>query len=238
VKLIHLPETADTAATNMAIDASLLHSVPEESAIFRHYGWSEPVITFGYTQRFEDVKTIVPNDIHLCRRITGGGIVDHRNDWTYALILHTTLKLAHIPANELYAIIHRSIQQALITQAIETQLAPCPRVCGEPPVKPSAKEPSQCFLLPAANDVIHPDGQKIAGAAMKRTRQGLLVQGSIDRSALPDTFDFKDLSNSLTETLASMLSLTLTKNFENLINVSDVHQERKRFESAPWTHRR
>ena len=235
---IRLPESAHDAATNMAIDASLLHFIPEKRALFRHYGWTEPAITFGYTQRIQEVRTVVPQNIRLCRRLTGGGIVDHRNDWTYALILHSRLKAAQTKATELYVTVHRCIQQALSIQSIETQLAPCPRICNEAPANENLAEPSQCFVQPTANDVLHADGRKIAGAAMKRTRQGLLIQGSINRSALPDTFNSSDLSKSLSESLAATLSLNLSKDHRNLLDQQSIRQEFKRFESDAWTNRR
>ena len=235
--LIVLPDTAHDAATNMAIDASLLNSAPKKSAVFRHYNWTEPTITFGYTQRINEIRTVAPDNLRLCRRITGGGIVDHRNDWTYALILQFHLKAAQIPATELYKMIHHCIQQALATQSIKTQLAPCPRACGQTPAKPPTG-PSQCFVLPAANDVLHPDGKKIAGAAMKRTRQGLLIQGSINRSALPETFDYKELSNTLPERIADRLNLNLSKDTDHLPDQQHIQQERQRFESADWTNKR
>lgn len=235
--LITLPDTSHDAATNMATDASLIDAVPHKSAVFRHYDWSEPAITFGYTQRIKEVKTVTPDNIRLCRRITGGGIVDHRRDWTYALALHPQLAAAQIPATELYETIHNCIQKALATQAIETQLAPCPRACGNAPVKPPAG-PGQCFVLPVANDVMHPDGRKIAGAAMKRTRQGILIQGSIDRNALPATLNFQALSTALLKILADVLNLNLSQDCRHLLNEEQIQQESQRFESITWTNKR
>ena len=47
--------------------------------------------------------------------------------------------------------------------------------------------PGQCFLEPVARDVIlSATDSKIAGAAIKRTRAGLLLQGTIDLQALPE----------------------------------------------------
>ena len=50
------------------------------------------------------------------RGVESGYAFDHRTDWTYALIVHSQLKAAQIQANELYAAIHRCIQQALADQ--------------------------------------------------------------------------------------------------------------------------
>ncbi len=237
MSLILLPENAHDAATNMAIDASLLDSVPEKSAVFRHYGWTEPAITFGYTQRIREVRTVVPETIRLCRRLTGGGIVDHRNDWTYALILHAQLEAAQLPATELYEKVHQSVQNALADQTITTRLAPCPRACGQtPPPKPVG--PSQCFVQPTANDILQPDGRKIAGAAMKRTRQGILIQGSIDLSALPETLDAPTFSRAFPAALAERLQLKLSKDRKQLPNQQSLQAKYNQFMSAEWTARR
>ena len=237
MQLFVLPSTTNGAATNMAIDAALLASIPEESAIFRHYGWAEPTITFGYTQLINEVRSIVPDNIHLCRRITGGGIVDHLHDWTYSLILHSQIKAVRIPATELYLAIHKCIQQVLKAQSVKTQLAPCHRICKQEPGK-KITAPNQCFVHPTANDVLHPDGTKIAGAAIKRTRQGLLVQGSIDRNSLPEAFNFQMLSNTLSKALADMLQLSFSKDCAHFLNEPKIQQERKRFENVAWIHKR
>ena len=237
MRLIVLPDTSEDAATNMAIDASLLLSLPQDTAVFRHYGWSKPAATFGYTQYIDQVRNVFAENIQLCRRLTGGGIVDHRNDWTYALVLHSHLEAAQIPATKLYATIHQCIQEALADQSIDTRLAPCPRTCEQAPAKP-VTGPDKCFMLPAANDVIHPNGIKIAGAAMKRNREGLLAQGSIDRSALPNDFDFQGFSTAFSRILADALNLNLSKDYKNLPKDKYIQRERQRFESVAWTHKR
>lgn len=237
--LIILPNAFGDAATNMAVDASLLYTLPKGIAAFRHYGWTEPAITFGYTQRIAEIQAACPYDLCLCRRLTGGGIVDHRNDWTYALALQTDLPAAHAPATELYATIHRCIQQALESQLVKSQLAPCPRACGQPPTAKSAG-PDQCFVQPTTDDVIRDDGTKIAGAAMKRTREGLLVQGSIDRGALPDNFDFNTFADTFQQTLSRELAIPIgtTEDLRTLFDSPRIQEERQRFASEAWLNKR
>ena len=53
--LIALPNAYGDAATNMAIDAAILEGLPKGLAVFRHYGWLEPAVTFGYAQSYESV---------------------------------------------------------------------------------------------------------------------------------------------------------------------------------------
>ncbi|MFU8847388.1 MAG: lipoyl protein ligase domain-containing protein [Opitutales bacterium] len=234
-----LPNAFGDAATNMAIDAALLDTLPEACVAFRHYGWTEPAITFGYSQRYQEVKAASPEGITLCRRMTGGGIVDHRNDWTYALIIQRTANCADLSSNELYARVHQALAQALAALQTETRLAPCPRQCGAAPASKSSG-PSQCFVQPVMNDVLHPDGRKIAGAAMKRTRNGLLLQGSVDRAALPEALDFQSFPEHFIHTLTQSLTLTRhqPEDLRPYFNSERIERERSKFASAPWTQRR
>lgn len=236
--LVELPNAYGDAAHNMAIDAALLASVPEHCALFRHYGWSEPAMTFGYSQRYAEVAATAPEGTALCRRTTGGGIVDHRNDWTYALILGKKLHAAGTSSTQLYQEIHEAIAAALRLQGAATRLAPCPRKCGEVPSKPAG--PDQCFVQPVMNDVLTPDGRKIAGAAMKRTKRGLLIQGSIDRAALPGNIDFDAFKKAFVAALSETLSI-IQEQPEDLRPYFDselIEQERQKFGSADWTERR
>ena len=41
----------------------------------------------------------------------------------------------------------------------------------------------QCFVSPSPNDVIANNGAKLAGAAQRRTRKGILHQGSVSLEA-------------------------------------------------------
>jgi len=239
VSLIILPNAFGDAATNMALDATLLYTLPKGIAALRHYGWTEPAITFGYTQRISEINATFSEELRRCRRLTGGGIVDHRNDWTYALALQIDLPPAHRPATELYATIHRCIQSALESQSIQSQLAPCPRACGKLPGK-ELTGPEQCFVQATANDVIHLDGTKIAGAAMKRCREGLLLQGSIAREALPDDFDYQTFAEAFQLALATELAIPIgtVADLRTLFDSRRIQQERERFESATWINQR
>ena len=245
---IALPNAFGDATTNMAIDATLFANMPEGLAAFRHYGWLGPAFTFGYAQHYHKVVSelasshapIEPaqSNATLTRRMTGGGIVDHRNDWTYALILQSSVSATKNPATDLYAQIHDAISQSLAKIGIDSRLAPCPRHCEESPV--ASDIPTHCFVTPAANDVLHPNGQKIAGAAMKRSRQGLLIQGSIDCSGLPETFNFITFQKHLVENLANTLDLELSEleDIHPLFKRDQIEREKQRFAGDAWNRRR
>ncbi len=82
-----LPVRTAGAAENMALDFLLLQRYPAPAAVrFRHYEWRTAAFTFGLSQRIDYVRAHLPpgGTFDLCRRPTGGGVVDHRNDWTYA----------------------------------------------------------------------------------------------------------------------------------------------------------
>ncbi|PXA05682.1 hypothetical protein DDZ13_02075 [Coraliomargarita sinensis] len=233
-----LPNAFGDAATNMAIDTALLETLPEGTAVFRHYGWAEPSFTFGYSQRCSEVLSHTPPDVTLCRRLTGGGIVDHRNDWTYALVIARKAPPAEISSTVLYAAVHKSLSGALNAQSIETQLAPCPRKCDETTTR--AEGPDQCFIQPVMNDVLNWEGRKIAGAAMKKTRQGLLIQGSMDRSALSGPVDLNAFSEEFIKNLSQSLEIPRQQpdDLRPFFQSSLIEREKEKFASQEWTHRR
>ena len=235
--LIKFPNTFGTAAQNMAIDATLLETLPADRALFRHYGWTEPSITIGYTQKHADISTSLDLDCTICRRVTGGGLVDHRNDWTYALIFGHQLPAQQFTANALYAHVHSCIQSALARQAVTSHPAPCPRTCSTTSPEPTSTE---CFKAPVQHDLLNNRKQKIAGAAIKRTRNGLLIQGSVDRSKLPLQFDDRQFTSHLILTLSKhfQLSLVPQDDYRSLLPTQRVAELRHQFSSVSWTQKR
>jgi hypothetical protein len=65
-----------------------------------------------------------------------------------------------------------------------------------------------CFTRPELYDVLNPEtGKKIAGAAQKRTKNGLLFQGSVLRAAAPTVRDWEVLAEAFGAALAAALVL-------------------------------
>jgi lipoyl(octanoyl) transferase len=182
-----LPFLREPAPVNMATDLWLFQDYPDASqARFRHFEWNRPSVTFGYGQDFswvlEETKCA---EVDLCRRPTGGGIVKHGGDWTYSLVFPPSHPVCEDSASEVYLHVHRAISVSLAKCGADTNLLPCKGDgCSS---KPRKVIPGQCFLEPVARDVIlSATDSKIAGAAIKRTRAGLLLQGTIDMQAIPD----------------------------------------------------
>ncbi len=164
LRLIDDPVSGD-GAWNMAVDEMLLHRV--ETPTLRVYRWSEPTVTLGYFEKLAEARTLRPG-LPLMRRWTGGGLVDHGADWTYSLIIPVEHELARAGRTGSYVEIHRAIQEIVRAACgITLELATSATVAGE-----------GCFERPVIGDLLF-DGRKIAGAAQRRTRRGLLHQGSI-----------------------------------------------------------
>ena len=156
------------SAVNMAIDEALMESAPQiGKPVLRFYGWAEPAATFGYSQKIADLERVTMLR-PLIRRPTGGGLVPHDRDWTYSAVFPPNHAWYELKATESYERIHQWIVDAFTLIGVDTILAPC---CQK-------EIPGQCFLGAEKSDVLWM-GRKIAGAAQRRTKDGLLIQGSI-----------------------------------------------------------
>jgi lipoate-protein ligase A len=156
------------AAFNMALDEVLLENVSRLGApVLRFYGWTEPAATFGYFQKHAEVAATTKLR-PLIRRPTGGGIVPHDADWTYSLVVPPGHEWHSLKAEESYRRIHDWLRRAFAELKIETELAPC---CKK-------TLPGQCFVGHEKSDLLW-HGKKIAGAAQRRNKLGLLIQGSV-----------------------------------------------------------
>jgi len=177
--LLVYPYQIAHGAINMATDFWLFQQKDLIDPVFRHYGWIKNEITFGYGQNWNWVKKQNQvKGLQITRRPTGGGIVQHGRDWTYTLILPHKHASSRVPALDFYEAIHLSIGNALLAQKFHTTLMPCP-------VQKEKQKgiPGDCFLEPVGKDLMNKSGsKKIAGAAMKRTKKGILIQGTINIS--------------------------------------------------------
>lgn len=163
-----------SAAMNMAIDEALL-----ESAIFptlRFYRWRCPALSFGYFGSYADVAD-QRDDREIVRRWTGGGVVPHGADLTYSVVIPASHPFFARSSLAIYSDLHDAIRKALEANGIAASLTNA--------LSPKISE--ECFANAVRADVIS-QGQKIAGAAHRRSRAGLLHQGSIQKTKLPDRF--------------------------------------------------
>jgi lipoyl(octanoyl) transferase len=161
------------AAFNMALDEALLEAMSRlQKPVLRFYGWTEPAASFGYFQKFADVERATRLR-PLVRRPTGGGIVPHDADWTYSFAAPPGHEWHLLAATESYRCVHQWIQQAFAILKIETELAQTKKSAGG-----SGGLPGECFIGHEKFDLLW-HGKKIAGAAQRRNKLGLLIQGSV-----------------------------------------------------------
>ncbi len=184
MKLDLLPTRTAGAAENMATEFLLLQRYPAAGAArFRHYEWRGPAFTFGFSQKIAFVREKLAADLpaDLCRRATGGGIVDHRHDWTYALVIPRGHALEEVRATESYRVVHECLATALRGLGVPVVVKPA---CEPPADGETCGVSGVCFQRAELFDVVHgTTGAKIAGAAQKRNKHGLLFQGSIEKAA-------------------------------------------------------
>lgn len=203
-----LPTRPAGAAENMALDFLLLQRYPAPAAPrFRHYEWRGPAFTFGFSQKIAFVRERLPAEVtpELCRRPTGGGIVDHRHDWTYALVLPRGHALYDARATQSYRQVHESLAAALVAlgqPAVVKSVCEPEEACVD---ENAARIPGVCFQRAELYDVVNATtGVKIAGAAQKRNKHGLLFQGSIEKGSLA-AVDWDVFSERFTQELAQAL---------------------------------
>lgn len=157
---------------NMALDEALLEGVGSAVGgigrpVLRFYGWSQAAATFGYAQKYAEVSSwtaLRP----LIRRPTGGGLVPHGSDWTYSLVIPPEHPWYQLRAEESYRRVHDWVSGSFGALQVQAELS---SECDKPVA-------GRCFIGAEKFDVIAA-GRKIAGAAQKRNKHGLLVQGSI-----------------------------------------------------------
>jgi lipoate-protein ligase A len=179
-----LPGRTGGAAENMAADFMLLQRYPRpDVARYRHYEWRSPAFTFGYSQKVSFVRSQLPpgEAVDLCRRPTGGGVVDHRDDWTYSLVIPRGHPFEEARATQSYRAIHEALAESLAGAGAHVALKPVaePVPAGEP-----GGPAGVCFERAEIFDVVHAEtGAKVAGGAQKRNKRGLLFQGSVWKPA-------------------------------------------------------
>ncbi len=163
-----------SAALNMAIDETLLETAASPS--LRFYRWRRAALSFGYFGSYAEVAD-QRSAREIVRRWTGGGVVPHGDDLTYSVIIPASHPFFAHSSLAVYSSLHDAIRRALQENGIEATLANS--------VSPRVSE--ACFANTVRADVIS-KGRKIAGAAHRRSRWGLLHQGSIQKTKLPQRF--------------------------------------------------
>lgn len=150
----------------MAVD-EWLHETATRP-VLRVYRWQAGWGSLGYFGALAEARESFP-DLAWVRRWTGGGTVDHRADWTYTLVVPASEGLASARGAESYRFIHAALAEVLPQEGWKVRLADGSSETGA----------ASCFENPVCHDLVDEAGRKIAGAGQRRTRSGLLHQGSV-----------------------------------------------------------
>ena len=230
-----LPVRRGGAAENMALDFLLLqrHRRPQVPR-FRHYGWHGPAFTFGYAQKIAFVRSLLPpgDRSDLCRRPTGGGLVDHRDDWTYSLVIPRGHPLEDLRATQSYREVHECLAAALRRQEVPAVIQ---QSCEPPAEGATCGASGVCFQRAELYDVVHErSGEKIAGGAQKRNKHGLLFQGSLGRPAVGTTIDWEKFHDDFAAQLAAALQVTAEVTPWPDLNEDEVSGLTEQYSSPEW----
>ncbi len=162
----------------MAVDEVLLEW--QGPSIMRCYVWQVPTVTYGFFDCEEEARRIFDNStLHYVRRWTGGGIVDHRFDIPFTLVLRKQDGAERPASSVLYRVIHGALAQVM-------------HDCGVEGIMLSHDAPHggrACFTSPVESDLVSPNGCKLAGGGQRRSKNGILHQGSIQNCCLPQGWD-------------------------------------------------
>jgi lipoyl(octanoyl) transferase len=150
----------------MAVDEWLLEMA--ETPVLRVYGWLGDWGSVGYFGEIAAARRSFPG-LRWVRRWTGGGTVDHRADWTYTVTAPSGERLVEARGAESYRLLHSRLQSVLGAEEIDARLSTGAGETGD----------ALCFENPVSHDIVGLDGKKLAGAGQRRTRRGLLHQGSV-----------------------------------------------------------
>jgi lipoate-protein ligase A len=156
----------------MAADHALLESAAQGVATLRFYAWTEPTLSLGYFQP-ESARHIREPlaGLPFVRRPTGGQILVHHLEMTYALALpsgHPWRPEAERVSAWLGRM-HVVIADALRMLGVQTDVA-TGSVAGS--------GETLCFLQPVAGDILI-GAHKIVGSAQRRRRGALLQHGAV-----------------------------------------------------------
>ncbi len=150
----------------MAVDEWLLETAG--MPVLRVYGWLGDWASVGYFGGISAARAAFPG-VDLVRRWTGGGMVDHRADWTYTIMAPRGEPLAGWRGAESYRRIHTALAETLVSEGLVARVSGGEGETGA----------ALCFENPVHHDLLGAGGRKLAGAGQRRSRFGLLHQGAV-----------------------------------------------------------
>lgn len=165
---------------NMALDEALSVAVRRRwsTPTLRIYQWQQPAVSLGCHQPLSVLERLEDpaRGWWVVRRPTAGGAVLHQRDVSYALACDRRT-LGGMRSRHLYQRFHAALGRALATSEGQR------RYQLSDATEPAVPESSICFQQPVRDDLMV-GARKVAGAAQRRWRDGLLQQGTVVEPAV------------------------------------------------------
>lgn len=177
-----------SSAENMAIDEAVMNGVIEGSSLptIRFYDWVQPTASFGYNQFWEkeiDLGLVLKNNYAYVRRPTGGRLVLHNEEVTYAVIVPAEEQFSG-NVTQSYSEISRALKEGFLLMGINVDLEK-----GALSSQHQRKNSNPCFTSSSRYE-LKLNNKKIAGSAQVRKKGVILQHGSIllnqDQSGVAD----------------------------------------------------
>lgn len=185
----------------MAIDEILLKEPDlviggfEKKPVFRFFYSDKPWLSVGYS--VDTRKLNLESSQPVCKRVTGGGLVQHDKDLMFSIIASKKDDESFESVRLSYLKIHEMLRDALFSLGIECDFYRCDE---------NLPRGQECFVYPIATDLRY-KGQKIAGGAQKRSAGRFLHQESIQLPHL----NYEQLSKAILASLQTKFNCGLDK---------------------------
>jgi lipoate-protein ligase A len=163
----------------MEKDRRLLEEISLYAQPILHlYEWKGPSVTYGHfidPAKFFSFEGLAQEEIVPARRPTGGGIIFHLWDFAFSVLIPSSHPSFSQNTLENYAYVNGAVLDAVEEFLQNKEGAELTLQDGDLNGKGSEHF---CMAKPTKYDVMI-RGKKVAGAAQRKTKEGLLHQGSI-----------------------------------------------------------
>jgi len=167
-----------SGARNMAIDEALMLGLANSDffGFLRFYKWDPPTLSFGYNQNIE--RLIVFENLNgtgLVRRMSGGKMVFHNEEWTFSLGLQQALLKSETGSTTFLQMFQRAVSpivQALVAAGIPARFSDLREM------KSSSQNNVHCYAAATGHSIFAGD-KKLIGAAGIAKDGNFIIHGSI-----------------------------------------------------------
>lgn len=166
--MLLLESGPQTPEWNMRADEEALSSlIASSTPILRFYEWSVPSATYGYflnPDDYFDREGLQKHSLALARRPTGGGVIFHTCDFAFSVIVPAGHPFYSLDPLLSYHEINSRVLKAIEKGSLSDDFQCSPG--------------GFCMAKPTKYDLLL-EGRKVGGAAQRKTKKGLLHQGSL-----------------------------------------------------------